>query len=160
VRKVLVFGLSALFITAVLFLTACGGGSGNTSAVTSTSIQTASSSSSVTSQTSPTGGVPGKPTNLKFITQPAGGKAGQPLSTQPVVGLVDASGTLVPNYIGSVNILVASGDGSLSGSNTMIYINGLATFSDLSLSAPGTYTLKAITREVQSTISDPFTVAP
>jgi ABC-type oligopeptide transport system substrate-binding subunit len=81
------FGLSVVLIAAVLFLTACGGGSAtsSTKSITSTSIKPVSSTTgsntpstppSTSSAGSSTDAAVGKATALKFLAQPSGAKAG------------------------------------------------------------------------------------
>src|SRR5262249_35698960 len=54
-----------------------------------------------------------------------------------VTGLVD------PNFNSQVTVSLASGPGTLGGTTTVTAVAGVATFTDLTLSAAGTYTLQA-----------------
>ena len=58
----------------------------------------------------------------------------------------DASGNLVTSDSSSVTVAIGSGStgsGTLNGLKTVGAVNGVATFSNLSVSAAGTYTLTA-----------------
>jgi hypothetical protein len=157
-RQTLVFGLSVLLIAAALFLTACGGsstGSNNLAtqpAAVTTSTPKNNTSAANTSSTivSSTSSGAGKPSALQFVTQPGGAKVGRPFTTQPVVAIVDGNGTIIPDYVGNATLRI----------DNVIFVKGIATFTDISISKAGTYTLKAITREIQAAVSDSFIVSP
>ena len=86
----------------------------------------------------------GSATRLAVSTQPsATGTSGSPFAQQPVVQLVDASGTAVAQAGVSVSVTIASGGGSLGGTTTRTTdAGGAARFTDLSISgADGTRTL-------------------
>jgi hypothetical protein len=165
-RRAYHLSLSVVLIAAVLFLTACGGGGTTNSSNTGTKPATSTSSAPVNSSTTNTAAststtiAAGKAVALKFVTQPGGAKAGQPLKTQPKVAIIDGDGVIVVGYIGSVNLRIASGDGEMSGSSNVIFIKGEASFTDISISKAGTFTIKAITREIQVATSDEFIVEP
>jgi hypothetical protein len=167
-RQTLVFGLSVLLIAAALFLTACGGsstGSNNLAtqpAAVTTSTPKNNTSAANTSSTivSSTSSGAGKPSALQFVTQPGGAKVGRPFTTQPVVAIVDGNGTIIPDYVGNATLRIDSGDADITGTASVIFVKGIATFTDISISKAGTYTLKAITREIQAAVSDSFIVSP
>ena len=107
----------------------------------------------------------GAATQLVFQTQPIGGTADSSLAQQPVVAIKDASGNTVtsgPDSSAAVTISLSSGTSPLNGTLTVNAINGIATFTDLSLSTAGakaltaTATLSSISRNVASS---PFTIA-
>ena len=86
----------------------------------------------------------GSATRLVVSTQPsATATSGSPFAQQPVVQLVDASGTAVAQGGVSVTATIASGGGSLGGSTTRTTdASGAARFTDLAISgADGTRTL-------------------
>ena len=86
------------------------------------------------------------PTKLVFSTEPASlADEGQPFAPQPVVEAEDASGNLGINFNGQVSLTlnVISGTGTLAGTNPVTTSDGVATFSGLSVTQPGTYTLTA-----------------
>jgi hypothetical protein len=100
-------------------------------------------------------------TKLVFSTQPGDGVAGSPLSTQPVVQAVDDDGNVDPNFNGAVTLTINNnpGGGTLGGTTTVNAVNGVATFTDISVSQPGVgYTLDASGGALTSATSDPFNV--
>lgn len=80
-------------------------------------------------------------TQLGIRTQPGNAFVGQVLSPQPVIELRDAQGGFVVRS-GTVTATVQSGPGVLSGSTTVDVVNGVATFTNLSISAAGAHTLR------------------
>jgi N-acetylneuraminic acid mutarotase len=101
------------------------------------------------------------PERLAFSTHPVGGPPGTPLATQPVVQALDGQGRLVPWFTGPVTMALGTnpGGGSLGGTVTVNAVNGVATFSNLSVptSASG-YTLVATAPGLASATSGPFMV--
>jgi hypothetical protein len=85
-------------------------------------------------------------TQLAFTVQPGTATAGQALSPPVQVSVLDASANLVPGAGNAVTVTLGpnSGGASLSGSVTANAVNGVASFSDLTVSKAGTdYTLLA-----------------
>jgi hypothetical protein len=76
---------------------------------------------------------------IAVTTQPVGSTSGATLATQPVVRIVDAAGNTVTHSNASVSV-TASG-GTLGGTTTVAAVNGVATFTDLTNTTAGTYTL-------------------
>jgi hypothetical protein len=74
-------------------------------------------------------------TDLGILTEPvAGVPTGGPLSVQPAVRVFDGFGELVADAAVEVMVAVASGsDGVLGGTTTVTAVNGVATFTDLTL---------------------------
>ena len=121
------------------------------------------------------------PTQLVFVTEPSStAEAGDAFARQPVVEAEDASGDLGINFdsgtvTGSqVTLTLNAGlSGTLSGTSTVDASGGYATFSGLSITLPGVYTLTPsalpadpwsglITTDVPSTsitVADPPTSA-
>jgi hypothetical protein len=102
-------------------------------------------------------------TRLAFTTQPAGAVAGVPFTTQPVVTIQDANGNTVTASTASVTLAITSGTGAsgavLSGTKTVSTVNGVATFSGLSIDKAGTgYTLTASSSGLTSDTSNVFNV--
>ncbi len=56
----------------------------------------------------------------------------------------NADGTINTSFSDPITVSLASGGGTLSGTFTQNAVNGVASFSGLQVSRPGTYTLKAI----------------
>lgn len=102
-------------------------------------------------------------TQLAFSSQPSSTAAGTAIA--PAVGVVieDASGNVVPSFGGSVTVALATnpGSGSLAGTTTVAAVNGVATFSTLSITKVGTgYTLTASSVPLTSATSSAFTITP
>lgn len=101
----------------------------------------------------------GAPTQIEFSTQPGGAPAGSPLDPQPVVTLYDAYGN-VATYSGAVTLALGANPASatLGGTTSVQVVDGVATFTDVTVSAEGTgYTLVASVAGLNGT-SAPFDV--
>jgi hypothetical protein len=88
---------------------------------------------------------PGTATQLAVTTQPVAGASAAGLTTQPVVTIRDAQGNTVTSSTATVTVALQSGTGgTLGGSTTANAVNGVATFSGVTLAgAIGTsYTLR------------------
>src|SRR5262249_39050397 len=99
--------------------------------------------------------------HLGFGVSPGGGVTGQALSPSVTVQVLDQFGNVVAGDNGRVvTVAVASGPGAIAaGSTTMgSDIAGVATFSNLVLTASGGYTLSATTPGLPSATSAAFTV--
>jgi hypothetical protein len=87
------------------------------------------------------------PTNLTFRTQPV---TTLPLTTIPTVRVAveDDLGNTMTSFNGTATIAIGRNGGvlvpgTLSGTKTVAFVNGIATFSDLSIDQPGSgYTLR------------------
>lgn len=102
------------------------------------------------------------PTRLLFTTQPGGALAGSALAAQPILVAQDDQGRLTPGFTGPVTVTFGSnpGGGGLGGTRTINAVNGVATFTDLSIQAPGSgYTLVASAAGLASATSTSFTIA-
>ena len=105
---------------------------------------------------------------LRFATQPADARVGQVVTGAPynpagspvAVEVVDASGNRVTSSTATVSLTLVRihGTGTLQGTTTKTAVGGVATFSDLRLSAPGTYRLVASSSGLTSVSSDVFRV--
>lgn len=99
-------------------------------------------------------------TQLSFFTPPTTSFAGV-VMTPPVVRALNASGVLDPTFTGAItlSLTVVSGSGTLAGTLTKTAVGGQATFSDLVVSAVGTYSLHAVSSPVLTAADSPnFTV--
>ncbi|HZI20894.1 MAG TPA: hypothetical protein VFD76_00210 [Gemmatimonadales bacterium] len=102
-------------------------------------------------------------THYTFLTQPHSPQESlQPFQVQ--VAALDDSGNVVPSFTDSLTIAIGT-DGSLtqnatlSGTKRVKAVNGIATFSDLSIDQPGTgYTLTASGPKLPAVTSSPFDV--
>jgi hypothetical protein len=99
---------------------------------------------------------------LAFAQQPTGAMVGVTLIPAVTVDIEDASGNIVATgsgASGSVTVSLTTPAGAtLSGIATVAAQNGVATFSDLSISAPGTYTLTASATGLAGMVSQSFTI--
>jgi hypothetical protein len=102
--------------------------------------------------------------HLVFTTQPT---TTMPLMTvrPPVqVTVVDGAGNTLTSFTGSVTIAIGRNGGmlipgTLSGTKTVAAVNGVATFSDLSIDQPGSgYTLTVVGPGVAGAESAPFAI--
>ena len=90
---------------------------------------------------------------------PAGGEPPASVTAAGVFGMtvdvVDKGGNIVTNYSGSVTI---SQPGAIAGTTTVTVSNGVATFNNLHIDTPGTYTLVATATGLTSATSTTVTV--
>jgi hypothetical protein len=104
---------------------------------------------------------PAAASKVAFVQQPTNGTAGNVLSPSPTVQIEDQFGNPVAQSNTTVTMAVASGPrlrfsgGSTTSVNTNA--NGLATFSNLSLTRSGTYTIQASSNGLTSATSNSFT---
>jgi LysM repeat protein len=106
------------------------------------------SAASMLAATGPAGGTDGTvpAPSLKFSTSPGGARPGAVLAPQPVVQAVDSDGKLLTSFNGPVVLSLGAnpGSGTLGGKVIVNAVNGLATFSGLTVDQPGDgYTLVA-----------------
>jgi uncharacterized protein YjdB len=103
-----------------------------------------------------------EPTQLAFSTDPVGGKAEEPLGTQPVVEVQDANGNAVT--IDNTTVVTAAigtnpSSGTLSGTMSATAASGVASFTDLSIDKAGEdYTLTASASGLTGATSAAFDV--
>ncbi len=104
---------------------------------------------------------PGTATKLSFTVQPNDATAGEGIA--PAVAIQDASGNTVTSATGAVTVALGAnpGGGTLSGTTTVNPVNGMATFSGLSINKAGSgYTLVASSTSLMSATSAAFSIAP
>ena len=102
-------------------------------------------------------------TRLEVITQPPTAVLhSEPFQVQ--VAAVDVESHIVSSFTGLVAIAIAN-DGSLTkdarlgGATQAVVVNGIATFSDLTIDQPGAaYTLRATTRDLTGATTEAFNV--
>jgi hypothetical protein len=97
------------------------------------------------------------PVKLAFLVQPSNAATGVVISPAVQVAIQDAAGNTVTAAANPVTLALTSAAG-LQGTLTATPQNGVATFSNLSVSAPGTYTLSATSPGLTATTSAGFTV--
>jgi len=123
------------------------------------------SSAGLTSEDSAAFDVKPLPAQLVFSTQPGGAIQATRFSSQPVLIARDGNGTFIPDFNGPVVLTIKPGTGSpgavLSGTTTVAALNGVATFTDLSIDKKGTgFVLQASVGGIVLGESAPFNVSP
>ncbi len=108
----------------------------------------------------PSGGNGPSPVKLAFIQQPSNALTGATISPAVQVEVEDASGNAVLTAANSITIALGPGGTGLGGTLTVSPQNGVATFSNLSVSAAGTgLTLTAASSNLLPATSTPFTIS-
>ena len=100
-------------------------------------------------------------TQLAFVGQPGAVQVGTPIAPPVQVAVLDAAGLPVPGRTDAITLRIAANPGSatLGGQITRSAENGVATFSDLTLSQIGSgYTLAASASGLPEVTSEPFNV--
>lgn len=96
------------------------------------------------------------PDALNVVTAPVSTIAGQALSTQPTVEIVDSYGNRTTS---SADVTVAASGGTLTGTQTVAAVNGLATFTNLVFDG-GVGTSYTLTFSSGSLTDDTATISP
>jgi hypothetical protein len=99
------------------------------------------------------------PTALGITTQPSGATSGAIFTTQPVIAIRDAGGSIVPGATSAVTATLNGTGGTLSGTTTVSAVNGTASFADLKVSGPGSYTLTFSSAGLTSVTSNNIVIA-
>jgi hypothetical protein len=105
----------------------------------------------------------GTATKLAIITQPSNVPAGVSITPGVQVAVEDANGNIVAGATNAVTLAIGTNPsaGTLGGTKTVVPVNGVATFSNLSISAAGVgYTLTAASGTLTGTTSTMFNVIP
>jgi hypothetical protein len=105
----------------------------------------------------------GGATQLVLTQQPSTTVAGQPITPAIEVTAQDASGNTVTSFSDNVTMTIGTnpGSGVLSGTTVVAPVNGVATFSDLSIGEAGTgYQLQAASATLTSPLSSAFDITP
>ncbi len=97
------------------------------------------------------------PTQLEFsASPPASAIIGMPWMPQPAITLRDAFGNVALDASTPVTLFLASGAGTLScGTNPVVPVNGVASFSGCRVDAIGPITLGASTSTIANTTTNP-----
>jgi len=105
--------------------------------------------------------VPSAASKVVIAAQPTTGIAGKTLNPAVAVKVEDAFGNVVTSNASAITIALASGPagGSLAGTLRANAINGIATFSNLSMKVTGAYTLEATDGALTGAISKPISIA-
>src|SRR2546422_873715 len=107
--------------------------------------------------------IPGTVTRLAFTVQPSHTVAGAAISPAVQVTALDPAGNPVPGFTGSVTVALGNNPGgsTLSGTTTVAAVNGVASFSPLTLDKTGTsYTLTATAAGLNHATSSGFNITP
>ena len=105
---------------------------------------------------------PASASTLAFTTQPATSAAGAVISPPVVVSARDIFGNVATTFTGNVVVAIGANPGTstLTGTTTVAAVAGVASFSNLSLTARGTgYTLTAAASGVTSATSAAFDIS-
>ena len=97
------------------------------------------------------------PAKLAFLQQPSNALTGATITPAVQVSVEDSSGTVVTTATNPVTLALVGGTG-LGGTLTVTPQNGVATFSNLSVSTAGSYTLSASSSSLTSATSAGFTI--
>ena len=120
----------------------------------------ATSSGLFSAVTSPFDVSPAAPNKLVFRTQPTKTSVGSTLVPALIVEVRDAFENTVTSATNAISIAISAG-GSLSGATTVAAVNGVATFSDLSVNTDGVgYTLIASAGSLVAATSAAFDIRP
>jgi hypothetical protein len=97
---------------------------------------------------------------LVVNTQPTTAISGEAIDPAPVVSVRDAGNTVVTTAGTQVTASIASGSGTLGGTTTVSAVNGLATFSNLSVTGTSAVTLRFSASGLTAAVSNAFTPTP
>src|SRR5216117_359442 len=106
---------------------------------------------------------PGTATQLAFTVQPSTTVAGAAISPAVQVTALDPAGNPVPGFTGNVSVVLGNNPGgsTLGGTATIAAVNGVASFSTLTLDKTGTgYWLTATAPGLSTATSSAFGVTP
>src|SRR5204862_461284 len=106
---------------------------------------------------------PGTATQLAFIVQPSNTVAGAAINPVVQVTALDPAGNPVPGFTGSVTVALGTNPGgaTLGGTTTVAAVNGVASFSPLTLDKTGTgYALTATATGLTPATSSGFNITP
>ncbi len=98
------------------------------------------------------------PSQLAFVQPPTTAVVGEVITPAVTVNVEDGSGNLVTTDNSAVTLAIASGTGTLGGTLTVNAVNGVATFSDLTVSSAGAFTVTASDGALTSATSDSFNI--
>jgi Chitobiase/beta-hexosaminidase C-terminal domain len=98
------------------------------------------------------------PAKLAFVQQPTSASTGATISPAVTVAVEDSNGNPVTSATNPVTLALVGGTG-LAGTLTATPQNGVATFSTLTVSTAGTYTLSGSSPSLTSATSTSFTIS-
>jgi hypothetical protein len=126
------------------------------STVEAIAVLTGSSSGVASSTLTITSALP--PAKLAFVQQPTSALTGATISPAVTVAVEDSNGNPVTSATNPVTLALVGGTG-LGGTLTATPQKGVATFSNLTVSTAGTYTLSASSPSLTSATSTSFTIS-
>ncbi|MCC6430794.1 MAG: Ig-like domain-containing protein, partial [Gemmatimonadaceae bacterium] len=97
--------------------------------------------------------VAGAPSQVVLTTQPGGASSGLVFATQPVVALRDATGNPTTSTA-TVTASIVTGTGTLGGTVAVAAVNGVATFTNLSITGSGAHTIRFAAPSMTSAVSN------
>lgn len=101
----------------------------------------------------------GPAAKLAFLQQPTSTKSGVAINPAVKVAVEDSAGTTLPGDTSSITLTLSAGTFAGGGNTvTASAVNGVATFSNLTISTNGSYTLTAGESGLTSAISNSFNV--
>jgi adhesin/invasin len=107
--------------------------------------------------------VPGSASRVAVQTEPVGGASGGLLNVQPQIEIQDANGNRLTDSTATVTVALAPGTtGVLAGTTSVDAVNGVASFSDLTLAGPieTEYLLTFTADGLATATSQPVTLTP
>ena len=96
---------------------------------------------------------------LQFASTPPNGVVNVAVD-QFYVFALRPNASIDPYYVGSATITIFNGPGTISGTLTVPFVNGIATFSNVVFSQVGTYVLEATSGSLLSTFSSNILINP
>lgn len=96
-------------------------------------------------------------TQLKFVDVPGNGVVNQPIGSFTVEAR-RPDNSVDNTYSGTITLTRQSGPGNISGTTVADAVQGVATFSDISFDATGTYTLNASASNLTPDVSPSITI--
>lgn len=98
-------------------------------------------------------------TQLAFVNFPATGSQGNLISTFTVEAR-RGDNSVDPGYTGDITLSIATGTGTLGGTLTRAAVAGIATFTDITFSSAGSFTLNANASGLAQATSSSITISP
>lgn len=102
----------------------------------------------------------GPASRVAIQREPSGAASGAIIATQPIVRITDAVGNVIAGSTAAVTAAIATGSGTLSGTTTVNAVNGVATFTNLTITGTGPAALAFTVAGLTAATSASFTVAP
>jgi VCBS repeat-containing protein len=99
-------------------------------------------------------------THLAFVQEPTDTVYGSTIAPAVTVAVLDASDQLVTESSATVSLTLTPAGPTLGGTLTAPVVGGIATFSDLTIDAVGTYTLSAQSSGLSGDVSALFDITP